>query len=277
VPSGDGDEGNRFGVVSDLLDETGSLLDDFVESVLGPLAGVHLVASNDELPDTEGEGEQSVLSGLTILGDTSLELSDTGGNDKNGAVGLGGTSDHVLDEITVTRGVNDGDLVLGGLELPKSNVDGDTTLTLGLQFVEDPSVLEGSWSQGGTEEICGSLTLSELGSLLLELLNGSLVDTSTFVDQVTSGGGLSGVDVSDDDDVTEMSAVRETGQADLHVTLLLEAASVMYKMQACATMQIFTRLWHKRSSTHFTHFEYWTSALFVYEDLCKDEGKRRES
>jgi hypothetical protein len=43
------------------------LLDDLVESVLGPLAGVHLVASNDELPDTEGEGEQSVLSGLTIL------------------------------------------------------------------------------------------------------------------------------------------------------------------------------------------------------------------
>jgi hypothetical protein len=30
---------------------------------------------------------------------------------------LGGTSDHVLDEITVTGGVNDGNVVLGGLEL----------------------------------------------------------------------------------------------------------------------------------------------------------------
>ena len=147
MPSGDGDERNRLGVVSDLLDEAGGLFDDFVESVLGPLTGVHLVASNDELPDTEGEGEQSVLSGLTILGDTSLELSDTGGNDKNGAVGLGSTGNHVLDEITVTWGVDDGNHVLGGLELPKSNVDGDTTLTLGLQFVEDPSVLEGSWSE----------------------------------------------------------------------------------------------------------------------------------
>ena len=59
--------------------------------------------------------------------------------------------------------------------------------------------------------------LSELGSLLLELLDGSLVDTSTFVDQMTGGGRLSKwlaidveagqsggvprVDVSNDNDV----------------------------------------------------------------------------
>lgn len=142
MPSRDGDERNRLGVVSDLLDETVGLLDDFVESVLGPLASVHLVASNNELSDTKGEGEQSMLSGLSILGDTSLELSDTGGNDKDSAIGLRGTSDHVLDEISVTRGVNDGNLVLGGLELPKSNVDGDTSFSLGLEFVKNPCVLE---------------------------------------------------------------------------------------------------------------------------------------
>lgn len=143
VPSGDRDERNRLGVVTDLLDEVGGLLDDFVESVLGPLAGVHLVASNDDLPDTEGEGEEGVLSGLTVLGDTGLELTDTGGDDEDSAVGLRGTGDHVLDEISVTGGVDDGNLVLGGLELPESDVDGDTTLSLGLQFVEDPCVLEG--------------------------------------------------------------------------------------------------------------------------------------
>lgn len=38
---------------------------------------------------------------------------------------------------------DDGDLVLGGLELPEGDIDGDTTLTLGLQFVKNPSVLEG--------------------------------------------------------------------------------------------------------------------------------------
>lgn len=41
-------------------------------------------------------------------------------------------------------------------------------------------------------------TLAELSSLLLELLNGTLVDTTALVDQVTGGGGLAGIDVSDD-------------------------------------------------------------------------------
>jgi hypothetical protein len=166
VEAGDGDEGNVLGVVADLLDEVGGLLDDLLETGLGPLGGVHLVDGNDELLDTEGVGEQSVLTGLSVLGDTSLELTSTGGNDENGAIGLGGTSDHVLDEITVTRGIwqglakargthkagqhtDNGDVVLGSLELPERNVDGDTTLTLGLQFVEDPCVLEGTLAEFG--------------------------------------------------------------------------------------------------------------------------------
>ena len=105
VESGDGDESNGLGVVSDLLDEVGSLLDDFLETSLRPLRGVHLVDGDDELLDTKGVGEEGVLTGLAILGDTSLELTSTGGNDKNGTVSLGGTSDHVLDEIPVTGGV----------------------------------------------------------------------------------------------------------------------------------------------------------------------------
>ena len=71
------------------------------------LGRVHLVDGDDELTDTEGEGKESVLAGLTVLGDTGLELTSTSGNDEDGAVSLGGTSDHVLDEVTVARGVND--------------------------------------------------------------------------------------------------------------------------------------------------------------------------
>ena len=48
-----------------------------------------------------------MLAGLAILGDTSLELTGTTGNDEDGAVSLGSTSDHVLDEVTVTGGIND--------------------------------------------------------------------------------------------------------------------------------------------------------------------------
>lgn len=105
VETGDGNEGDVLGVVSDLLDEVGGLLDDFVVTLLGPLGSVHLVEGDNELADTEGESEQSVLTGLAILRDTSLEFTSTGSDDEDTTVGLGGTSDHVLDEVTVTRGI----------------------------------------------------------------------------------------------------------------------------------------------------------------------------
>merc|ERR1719322_2209324 len=189
VPSRDGDEGDSHGVVTDLLDKVGHLLLNLLKPGLavGRLGGVHLVTGNDELLDTKGVGEEGMFSGLTILGDTSLELTSSRGNDQDTTVSLGCSSDHVLDEVTMSRSINDGHIVLGGLKLPQSNVNGDTSLTLGLQFVKNPGVLEGS--------------LARLGGFLLELLNSSLVNTSALVDQVTSGGGLAGVDVSNDDNI----------------------------------------------------------------------------
>merc|ERR1719438_336858 len=146
VPSRDGDEGDGHGVVSDLLDKVGNLLLDLLKPGLavGRLGGVHLVTGNNELLDTKGVGKEGMFSGLTILGDTSLELSSSRGNDQDTTVSLRCSSDHVLDEITMSRSINDGHIVLGGLKLPESNVNGDTSLTLGLQLVQDPSILEGS-------------------------------------------------------------------------------------------------------------------------------------
>ena len=57
------------------------------------------------------------------------------------------SSDHVLDEVTMSWGVDNGDHILAGFELPEGDVDGDTTFTLGLQLVQYPGVLEGSLSQ----------------------------------------------------------------------------------------------------------------------------------
>ena len=105
IEARDGDERNRLGVVSDLLDEVGCLLDDFVVTILRPFRGVHLVDGDDELLHPQGVGEQCVLTSLAILGNTSLELTSSGSNDKNGAVGLGCSGDHVLDEITMTRSI----------------------------------------------------------------------------------------------------------------------------------------------------------------------------
>lgn len=109
VEARDWNEWNRLRVVADLLDEVADFLDDFVEALLRPLGSVHLVDGADELLDTKGVGEKGVLTSLAILGDTSLELTSAGSDDENGAVSLGGTRDHVLDEITMAWGIDDGD------------------------------------------------------------------------------------------------------------------------------------------------------------------------
>ena len=77
-----------------------------------------------------------MLASLTILGNTGLEPTRCGINDEHTAVGLGGASDHVFDKVAVAWGVNDCAVVLGCLELPQSNVDGNTTLALSLQLVK---------------------------------------------------------------------------------------------------------------------------------------------
>lgn len=103
----DRNERNGHGVEADLLDEIGGFLDDLVITRFIPRrsSSVHLINGNDELLDTKGVGEKSMLASLAVLGDTSFELTSTGGDDKDSAVSLRGTSDHVLDEVTVTRGV----------------------------------------------------------------------------------------------------------------------------------------------------------------------------
>merc|ERR1719365_110350 len=123
VPSGDGDEGNSGGVVADLLDESRDLLLDLLETGLGVwwLGGVHLVDADDELLDAQGVGKKGVLTSLAVLGDTSLEFTGAGSDDQDTAIGLGSSSDHVLDEITMSGGVDDGDVVLASLELPESD------------------------------------------------------------------------------------------------------------------------------------------------------------
>ncbi len=55
---------------------------------------------------------------------------------------LRSASDHVLDEVTMARSIDNSDVILGRFKLPESNIDGDTTLSLSLQFVQYPGVLE---------------------------------------------------------------------------------------------------------------------------------------
>ncbi len=58
---------------------------------------------------------------------------------------------------------------------------------MNLEVVENPGILERGFA--------------ELGSLLLELLDRALVDTTAFVDEMPGGGGLAGIHVADDHQV----------------------------------------------------------------------------
>ena len=107
-----------------------------------------------------------------------------GGDDQHGGVGLGGTGDHVLHEVTVTRGVDDGEVVLVGVEALVGDVDGDTSLPLFPQRVHDPCELE------------GALTL--LFGHLLVLVDQVLLDVSGVGKHPAYRGGLAVVDVTDE-------------------------------------------------------------------------------
>ena len=182
-PAGDRDELGLLVHVL-LVEEILDGVADLVEALLVELAQVHLVQADNELLHTEGVSKGHVLLGGALNTPSGLELTLTGGDHEDRDVSLGGTGDHVLDEVTVAGGIDDGEVELGGLELPQGDVDGDTTFALTLQLVEHPRVLEG--------------TLAEVLGLLLVGGDDTLVDTSALVDQVTGGGRLAGVDVADD-------------------------------------------------------------------------------
>ncbi len=146
-----------------------------------------LVAAADHLPNTKGESQKGMFTRLSVFRNTSLETPSGGVDDENGAIGLGSTSDHVLDEIAMSGCINDGAIVLGGFELPQGDIDRDAALPLRLELVQHPGVLEGS--------------LIHFRRFLLESLYHSLVDSSQLVDEMTCGGRLAGVDMSDDHDV----------------------------------------------------------------------------
>ena len=84
------------------------------------------------------------MSYMSLIISDLKEYNLTGSDDKDTAIGLRSSSDHVLDEIPVSWSINDGDIVLRGFELPESDINGNSTLTFGLQFVKNPCVLEGS-------------------------------------------------------------------------------------------------------------------------------------
>ena len=90
---------------------------------------VHLVNSNNHFGDTESLGQKSVLFGLSFFRDSCLKFSSRSRDDENGNISLRGSSDHVLDEISVTGSINDGAEEFFSFKFVKTNVDGDTSFS----------------------------------------------------------------------------------------------------------------------------------------------------
>jgi len=153
---------------------------------------VHLVDSNANLLHTQQVDQARVLAGLALdltclvvaLGDGSGKVTISWNHDE-GAVSLGGTGDHVLDEVAVTWSINDGVVPLLGVELLGSAGNGDTTLTLLLLTIHVERESEGA--------------LAKTLGLLLQLLELTLREATKLKDEAASGGTFSTIDVAADD------------------------------------------------------------------------------
>jgi hypothetical protein len=97
--------------------QVADLLLDEVEQVR-VVDQVDLVQEDDDLRHADLAGEQDVLAGLG-------HRAVGGGDDEDGAVHLGGTGDHVLDEVGVSRAVDVGVVALGRLVLHVGHGDRD--------------------------------------------------------------------------------------------------------------------------------------------------------
>merc|ERR1719371_43401 len=180
---------------ADLLEHVDYLRRDLVVTVLlvpGRVA-VHLVHANDELLHAQQVDEARVLAGLALdlaglvvaALDRRHEVTVSRHHDERN-VGLSRTGDHVLDEVTMTRGIDDGVVPLLGKELLRGARDGHTTLTLLLLAIH--------------EEGEGERTLAEALRLLLQLLELTLRQTAELEEQAAGGRRLAAVDVTADDD-----------------------------------------------------------------------------
>lgn len=128
-----------------------------------------------------------MLLGGSVSGESGLELVLTGSGHEDGGISLAGSDDHVLKEILVSWGIDDGVVsVLGGEWLEGAD-DGDSSVLLILGSVHNMGVHES--------------TLSFLLGGSLDFVKLSVLDVSEFVEKMSSGGGLTGVDVSDNDEV----------------------------------------------------------------------------
>ena len=197
LPSRDRDNrdalGNEVLLPSDLSKHSGDFILDLSESVIAILSNItiHLVNTDDQLLDTQKVQQTGVLASLTLdltglvvtLSDGSNEVTISWNHEKSD-ISLRGTRNHVLDEISMARCVDDGVVIGVREEFLGRAGDSDTTSTLFLRLVHVESE--------------GERILSKSLCLVLQLLHFSFRDATELEDQATGRGRLAGIDMSTD-------------------------------------------------------------------------------
>lgn len=210
-PSRDRDNRDALGdkvlLPADLHEHSSNLSPDLIISVLSVLGNVtvHLVDTNDELLDTQKIEKAGVLASLALylsglvvtLGDGSDEIT-VGRNHEKSDISLRSTSDHVLDEITMARCIDDGVVVGVCEELLGGASNCDTTRTLLLRLVH----VEGE----------GEGILAESLGFILELLHFTIGNAAEFEDESAGGSGLTGIDMATDNDRDVLLSLSHVGK-----------------------------------------------------------------
>ncbi|KAB0366186.1 hypothetical protein FD754_010342, partial [Muntiacus muntjak] len=131
-------------VVAHFLNVGADFFDNFLVSLLavGWLRGIHFINFNNKLFHTQSISQKGMLMGLPILGDTGFKFTNPSSNNQESTVSLGCACNHVFDEVSMSWGIKDGNMVLAGLKFPQAHISGDTTLTFSFQFLQDPGILE---------------------------------------------------------------------------------------------------------------------------------------
>jgi hypothetical protein len=154
VESGVRDEGDLLGLESNQLEHLDKFFLNLVETILGPAASVHLVDAHNDLLHTKQVKETCVLSGLTFfnsqlwvsLGNRRFESALLSGHKKKTNVSGGRSSDHVLDVILVSRGIDNSVVVLVRVELLGVALDCHSTVAFFLGCIKVVSVTKRSLS-----------------------------------------------------------------------------------------------------------------------------------
>jgi len=198
LPSGDREEGHlsvNLGLLpANTHQHSLDLLLDFLITSLSIVDGlvIHFVDADDELFNTEKVDQAGVLTSLTLnfsglviaLSDGGLKATNVRRNHEKSNICLGSTGDHVLDEIPVAGGINDGVVVTLSEELLGGASDGNTALALLLLVVHE---------EGKAER-----ALAKSIGFSTQLFHFTFRDSSKLVDETTGGGRFAGIDVPAD-------------------------------------------------------------------------------